>query len=308
MASDLKRRAQGSVERQQNNGDVSIQTKITDMKNQFAMAMPRGGEAAQLVRDALTVVRQTPKLAECEHTSLLGALMTCAQLGLRPGIGALGHAYILPMYNSKARRMDAQLILGYQGMLELANRSGEIEMVVARQVHENDFFELDYGTDTISHKPAMTGRGKVIGYYAKFYRKGSNRATYEFMSVADAEEHRDKFAMAKTRDGKIVGPWAQHFDAMATKTVVRRLFKWMPRNTTIADALIADDSVRVDMTPTADLTQVAEHTEGEAVEGNVVENSRGIPDGFDPGTGEMPEPPADDPFKNDPAGQAWGGQ
>ncbi|AMM44497.1 RecT-like DNA pairing protein [Arthrobacter phage BarretLemon] len=253
MANGLAQRAQGQqVQQQQNQGQQSIDSTLKDMMPQFQLAMPRGAEAAQLVRDALTVIRQTPKLLECDKASLLGSLMTCAQLGLRPGVGALGHAYVIPF------KGQAQFILGYQGMLELANRSNEVEGTVARMVYENDVFQVDYGSDKLTHIPAMTGRGKVIGYYAKFYRKGSDRPVFEWMSVADAEEHRDKFAMAKTRDGRIVGPWVQHFDSMALKTVVRKLFKWMPRTTQMQTAIIADETVRVDATPNADVAQVTQ--------------------------------------------------
>jgi recombination protein RecT len=254
MANNLAQRASGAVARNQQGGEVqkSIDETLSDMMPQFQMAMPRGAEAAQLVRDALTVVRQTPRLLECDKASLLGSLMTCAQLGLRPGVGALGHAYVIPF------KGKAQFILGYQGMLELANRSNEIDTVVARIVYENDVFQIDYGTDSLTHIPAMTGRGKVIGYYAKFYRKGSNRPTFEWMSVADAEEHRDKFAMAKDRQGNVVGPWRDHFDGMGLKTVVRKLFKWMPRSTQMSLAIIADETVRVDVSPNADMAQVTQ--------------------------------------------------
>ncbi|QWY81941.1 RecT-like DNA pairing protein [Arthrobacter phage Sicarius2] len=258
MANNLAQRAQGQQIAQQQQPQKSIDQTLKDLMPQFQMAMPRGAEAAQLVRDALTVVRQTPKLLECDKASLLGSLMTCAQLGLRPGVGALGHAYVIPF------KGQAQFILGYQGMLELANRSNEVEGVVARTVYENDVFQIDYGTDSLTHIPSMTGRGKVIGYYAKFYRKGSSRATFEWMSVADAEEHRDKFAMAKTRDGRVVGPWVQHFDSMALKTVVRKLFKWMPRSTQMSLAIIADETVRVDVSPEADLNQVTERVDFDA--------------------------------------------
>ncbi|ALY09363.1 RecT-like ssDNA annealing protein [Arthrobacter phage Piccoletto] len=250
MANGLAQRAQGQAVQQQGN-EKSIDQLLKEMQPQFQMAMPRGAEAVQLVRDALTVIRQTPKLLECDRASLFGSLMTCAQLGLRPGVGALGHAYVIPF------KGQAQFILGYQGMLELANRSNEVEGTVARIVYANDEFRVDYGTDKLTHVPAMSGRGEPIGYYAKFYRRGSDRPVFEWMSVEDAKEHMQKFAMAKTRDGRIVGPWVQHFDSMALKTVVRKLFKWMPRTTQMQLAVIADETVRVDAAPNADLAQVA---------------------------------------------------
>ena len=42
---------------------LTLQTQIREMESQFALAMPKGLEAAQLVRDALTCLRQTPNLA-----------------------------------------------------------------------------------------------------------------------------------------------------------------------------------------------------------------------------------------------------
>ncbi|ALF01244.1 RecT-like ssDNA annealing protein [Arthrobacter phage Brent] len=250
MANGLAQRAQGQAVQQQGNGEKSIDQLLKEMQPQFQMAMPRGAEAVQLVRDALTVIRQTPRLLECDRASLFGSLMTCAQLGLRPGVGALGHAYVIPF------KGQAQFILGYQGMLELANRSNEVEGTVARIVYANDEFRVDYGTDKLTHIPAMSGRGAPIGYYAKFYRRGSDRPVFEWMSVEDAKEHMQKFAMAKNRQGQVVGPWVQHFDSMALKTVVRKLFKWMPRTTQMQLAVIADETVRVDAMPDADLAQV----------------------------------------------------
>lgn len=250
MANDLTRRAQGAVDQAQAQ-PKGVEDTLRDLAPQFQMAMPKGAEATQLVRDAITVIRQTPRLLEVDKTSLLGSLMTCAQLGLRPGIGALGHAWIIPF------KGQAQFILGYQGMIELANRAGEIEGLVARTVHEHDVFDIDYGSDSLIHKPNMKrDRGAVVGFYAKFYRKGSARPTFEFMTRSDMEQHRNKFAMAKDRSGNVIGPWRDHFESMGLKTVVRKVMKWAPRSTQIQQALIADETVRMDYTPDADVNQV----------------------------------------------------
>lgn len=238
--------------------EPGIETQIAELESKFQAAMPRGAEASALVRDAMAVLRQNPKVGQCSPNSIKGALMTCAQLGLRPGIGALGQAHIVPFWNKdlvtvdpgsgRERRggFEAQFIIGYQGMIELANRSGQIDLIVARTVYENDEFHIDYGTDTVHHIPAMEGRGKPRGYYAKFYRKDSRLATYEWMSVADAEAHRDKFAKQKNKQGEVWGPWKDHFDAMAKKSCVRMLFRWMPKSTQMQSAIVADESVRLD--------------------------------------------------------------
>lgn len=241
---------------------TTLADQIRSMEKQFALAMPRGAEAAQLIRDALTLLRTQKNLDKCDAMTVLGGLMTCAQLGLRPGV--LGHAWLLPFWDSKGGEVDpntgrakgcfrAQLVIGYQGYRELAQRSGQVATIIGRVVYENDHFDIDYGVeDRLVHKPKLDGdRGAPVGYYAivKYVNGG-----YAFwhMSKTEVEQHRDRFAMAKYYDKSlkrhvIIGPWRDNFDEMATKTCFLKLAKWMPKSTELAAAIEADESVRVDL-------------------------------------------------------------
>jgi recombination protein RecT len=247
MSTDLRTRARkGTVARRD---PAELRQQIRSMETQFQMAMPRGVEAGQLVRDAMTVLSANPRLADCDGRSVLGGLMTCAQLGLRPGV--LGQAWLIPF------KGKAQLVIGYQGLVMLAQRSGDIASISARIVHARDHFDVEYGLDEkLVHKPAMTDRGEPVGYYCVV--KSTRGGVYwEFISRADAEAHRDKFAMQRDYEtGAVKGPWVDHFDAMALKTAVKMALKLAPRNTEIVTAMNIDESVRVDVTPTADLTDV----------------------------------------------------
>jgi recombination protein RecT len=243
---------------------------IRSMESQFKLAMPKGLEATQLVRDAMTSIRQTPKLLECSPESIMGGLMTFAQLGLRPGVSAIGHGWLIPFYDKKSRSQQAQVILGYKGLAELAFRSDMIAGLSARVVQEKDTWSVEYGTeDRIVHAPYRDGpRGKAVAYYVVAHIKGG-RPGFEFMTHADVIEHRDRFAMAREgvwengrrtgdkigEDGHPVftGPWRDDFDAMAKKTVFRRMANWLPRSTELHTALMADEGVRVDLNPQADL-------------------------------------------------------
>lgn len=250
--SNLRQRAAGTAVAERPNNQPgtpqTIQSLIRQMEDQFALAMPRGAEAKQLVRDAMTSISRTPKLAECDATSVLGALMTCAQLGLRPGV--LGQAWVLPFYDGRSRSHKAQLVIGYQGLVELAHRSGRVASLIARTVYENDEFDVAYGLeDRLHHKPTWTDDpGEPIGYYA-IVKLNTGGHAFVVMSKKQAEDHRDAHAMAKTKDGKVVGPWRDHFDAMAMKTCVIKLAKWMPRSTDLMTALHADEGVRFDLDP-----------------------------------------------------------
>ena len=248
--------ANALAQRRENGGVAqnSLADQIRKMEPEFQMAMPKGAEATQLIRDALTAVRMTKNLDKCEAASVLGALMTCAQLGLRPGV--LGHAWVLPFWDRKANDgrggHKAQLVIGYQGYVELAHRSPKVTSIIARTAYEGDVFDVDYGiADTIIHKPNLFGeRGAPKAYYAVVKYAAGGYAFY-VMSHADMLKYRNLNATAKTRDGKVFGPWVDNFEGMALKTTVRQLAKWMPKSTELASAMVADEGVRVDLRPSA---------------------------------------------------------
>ena len=258
MTSDLRERANGGAGTALEQRKADANQAIRSMEAQFAMAAPKGVEARQLVRDAMTVLSANPGLATVDRTSFLGGLMTCAQLGLRPGV--LGQAWLIP-FGGKA-----QLVVGYQGLLALAQRSGEIASIQARMVHERDIFEIEYGLEErLVHRPMLDGdRGRVTGYYCVIKTKSGGRYS-EYLSRSDAEAHRDKFAMSKS------GPWRDHFDAMALKTVIIRTLKLAPRNTEIQQAIDVDGTVRVDLTPTAAPAEVSAVVVDEAPAGALAE-------------------------------------
>jgi recombination protein RecT len=261
-STSLAQRARGEVAEQ--GTTPTLQDQIRAMEQQFAMAMPKGMEAAQLVRDALTSLRQTPDLAKCTPSTVLGALMSCAQLGLRPGV--LGHAWVLPFWDSKSRGHKAQLVVGYKGYVDLAYRNPQVSSVIARTVYEGDTFDVDYGLeDRLIHKPALTGdRSKPIAHYAIFKTASGGRAFW-VMTDDEVQAWRDRYA-PRNRQQKIVGPWVSDYEAMARKTCLLRLAAWMPKSTELAYAIEVDNGVRVSVDPKADLAESTHHYEQDAGE------------------------------------------
>jgi recombination protein RecT len=275
---------------------MTLAQQIERMQVEYQRAMPKGAEAAQLVRDALTCLRTVKKLDKCDAASVLGALMTCAQLGLRPGV--LGHAWPLPFWDSKAGEINprtqkpmggyrAQLVIGYQGLVELAHRSGRVASLIARTVYTGDVFEVDYGlSDNLVHKPNMTGnRGEPIAYYAVVKFTNGGHAFY-VMSHAEMLTYRDQHASTKTKEGYVFGPWKDHFEGMALKTCVRQLAKWMPKSAELASAIAADEGVRVDLDPQLDPESSTTYVAAEVIEDEPAEGEQGRPEGVKPGEGQ----------------------
>lgn len=245
---------------------VTLRDQIRSMESQFALAMPKGAEAAQLVRDALTCIQQTPRLADCVPQTVLGALMTCAQLGLRPGVSGLGHAWVLPYWDSKHENPNgrkgafvAQLIIGYKGYVDLAYRSGQIATVIGRTVYEGDTFDVEYGLDDqLIHKPALSGeRTTPIAHYA-IVKLANGGRSFWVMTEDEMQAWKRKYA-PKNRSGNIVGPWVSDYEAMARKTCLLRLAAWMPKSTELSAAIEADNGVRTNIAPTVTAEQVTEH-------------------------------------------------
>lgn len=224
--------------------DVQGMLKDPRIQSELALALPKHMHPDRLARIALTEFRKTPKLKECVPASFLGAVVQCAQLGLEPG-NSLGHAYILP-YEKRQKvngswqvvGVEAQLIIGYRGMIDLARRSGQIISLQAHAVYEGDEFDFAYGLDErLHHVPTReTGeRGELIAVYAIAKLKGGGHQI-EVMWRADIEGIRSR---SKAKDN---GPWKTDFEEMAKKTVIRRLFKYLPVSVEIQQAAVLDEA------------------------------------------------------------------
>lgn len=213
---------------------------------QFATALPKHINSDRFVRIAITTIRQNPKLAQCSQESLLGALMVSAQLGLEPG--TLGQCYLIPYGR------ECQFQIGYKGMIELLRRSGQLKDIYAYSVYENDDFEITYGLDrNLIHKPNLANKGNFLGCYCVAILKDDTRA-FEYMTKEEIEAHAKKFS--KTFGN---GPWKTDFEAMAHKTVVKKMLKWLPLSVEFLENIEKDDkSFKVAETKNAEDIEIIE--------------------------------------------------
>lgn len=217
---------------------------IVRSKPQFALAIggstpaQRQERAERFTRICLTAMRQTPKLAQCEPASILGAMMTCAQLNLEPNTPQ-GLAYLIP-YNR-----ECQFQIGYRGLMQLMYRSGAIASfnadVVYRQEVEQGLFEYESGiSPRISHKidllnpEARTGKPEdVIAAYAAVVLK-TGEPIVRLVTKMEIDQ-----ARALNRGNSPA--WRDHYSAMAIKTAIKRLSAWLPV-TKVADAFAAEEA------------------------------------------------------------------
>jgi recombination protein RecT len=205
---------------------------LDKMKPQLQRALPAHLDAERVCRIALTEFSKNPLLQECSPQSFIAAVMVASQLGLE--IGILGSAFIVPFRNHKKGIVECNLIPGYRGLIDLARRSGQLVSISAEIVYANDHFEYEKGlNDKLVHRPVLNNRGAMIAAYAVAKLKDGG---HQFL-IMSREEIDEVKARAKIQSG----PWTTDYEAMAQKTVVRRLFKWLPSSVEMQKAAILDE-------------------------------------------------------------------
>ncbi len=253
------------------NKGVGLKVLLTKMQGQIAKALPSVLTPERYTRMVMTALSTNAELQQCTPESFLGAVMQAAQLGVEPNT-PLGQAYLIP-YRNKGR-LEVQFQLGYRGILDLAYRSGEVSIVDAQAVHENDVFEYEYGLDPkLTFKPALKNRGPVIAYYAMFRTKAGGY-NFTVMSKEDIQNHMKQYSRSS---GSTYSPWVTNFDAMAKKTVLKQVLKYAPLKSDFVKAVASDETIKTDIQPDmADLgdekeiinvTPVPEEVKEEAPEG-----------------------------------------
>ena len=107
-------------------------------------------------------------------TSLLGGVITAAQLGL--DIDVNGQCFLIPRFNNKTKLLEANFQIGYPGLIELIQRSGLVSNIQANVVFEKDEFAYEFGkNEFLKHIPTFEkdkGNIKCVYAYAKTVNAG----------------------------------------------------------------------------------------------------------------------------------------
>ena len=223
-------------------GGSTVADFFSANKSAIQAVLPQHIKADRMMKIAMGAMRTTPALMECTTESLFGSVVQCAQLGLEPNT-PMGHAYLVP-FNRKVKQQgrpdtwvkDVQVIIGYRGLLDLARRSGQIVSIEAHAVKAEDEFDFELGLEhKLVHKPCMTDRGDIIAFYAVAHMKGGGTA-FEVMTKNEV----DRVMKGSQSQGKY-GPWKDHYEEMGRKTVIRRLFKYLPVSIELSTAVAMDE-------------------------------------------------------------------
>ena len=216
--------------------NITIDEYLKKEEVNIQRLLPNAGITAdRLLAVVYNCIQKVHKLAECNVTSLTGAILTSAQYGLQPGI----ECHILPFdkkVDGKVVATNATFIMDYKGVCTLLGRNENVVSVNAYVVYENEEFDIQLGSNSkITHKPCISGeRGEMIGAYC-IIKTINGGETSLFMRKDEIEEIRAmssawSFAVYmdkknNTNYNKNGTMWVKHQVDMWKKTVIKKASK-----------------------------------------------------------------------------------
>lgn len=189
----------------------------------------------QFMASVLTLANSNKLLGECDPIKLYNCCLMAAALKL-PFNQNLGQAYIVPF------KGEPQLQIGWKGFIQLAQRSGQFKRINCSDVREGEIVKRDRLTGEIEFEwldDAEREKKPVIGYVAYFELLNGYQQTL-YMSKAEVEAHAKKYSQTYKQG---FGVWKDNFDAMARKTLIKRILnQFAPLSVDMAKAMEYDQA------------------------------------------------------------------
>lgn len=206
--------------------------------------------AATFTTSIMQIVNSNTMLKNADPMSIFNAACMAATLNL-PLQNGLGFAYIVPFRNNREKKTEAQFQIGYKGLIQLAQRSGQFKRLVAVPVYEKQLIEEDpINGYVFDWKQKPEQNEKPIGYYAYFQLVNSFTAEL-YMTEEEVDQHAQRYSQTyrtyldkKSKGQWATSVWAENFEQMALKTVMKLLLsKQAPLSVEMQSAVLADQAV-----------------------------------------------------------------
>lgn len=205
----------------------------------YATRLISSERAQQFSTQISVMVQRQPLFKDADPLSIVTAMMACVGMDLMPNTPEQ-QAYLIPYKVSRPtdekdeqgktiwkKVVEVQFQLGYKGLVTLMYRSGQVTSVNAELVFEGDIFNVTLGSDRkLVHKPSFdvdrTNYSKVTHAYATV-KLTNGETIFDVMTRKELDKIQES-AKAKSTDS----PWTTWPEAMAKKTVVKRITKLLP--------------------------------------------------------------------------------
>lgn len=212
--------------------EVALAEYLVARSDDFKKVMPVKPD--RFLRMLHNAILRDPKIAEASTRSVYLEVMKAAADGLVLD----GREATLTRFNSRDG-VQVVYIPMVAGIMKRVRNSGEIqawtcEIVYAKEYETGRFNYTAAPEPKLHHEPIIVGeRGEVVAVYSAVRLKDGTYH-YEVMTIDQVRNIMNR-TRSKTKEGKIVGPWASDFEEMARKTVIRRHAKRLPVSSDVLD-------------------------------------------------------------------------
>lgn len=205
-------------------------------------ALPSHIPAKKFIEVALIYLTNRPHLFACEKGTVIGAIMSAAKLGLLID-DQLGEAYITDDTDTLTKKKVAQIIIGYQGFVTLAMRSGFVDYIQPRTVHAGDDIDYSFGlSEKLDHVPLAKDRSDAtITHFYVVIKLKSGSKIFDVKMRSEIEEIRDNIPHYKNAPNQDLTFWGMYFKKMGLKSCLRDPLKYIPLSPEMAFARSLDE-------------------------------------------------------------------
>lgn len=209
-------------------------------KDHLLAAVPKTLAAAltweRIMQAVGMALAKSEQLQRCSPESIYRSVLDIIGKGL--DIGMDGQAYLVPF------KGECTPMIGAQGKIELAYRSGLIDKIVCQVVYENDTIDIDLANGTVEHPMTIDylrriakegGRGDMLAAYSRIWVKGVSEPILELMTVNEFEKI--KADASKRTGGKLSPAYKEWPSEMFRRSVLNRGLKRAPKSRDLMDVL-----------------------------------------------------------------------
>lgn len=218
-------------------GRLKAAINMPSVQEQFKNALQ--DSAPLFAASLIDVYSSDTYLQQCEPRAVIMEALKAATLRL-PINKNLGFAWIIPRWSSKESRYVPGFQMGWKGIVQLAQRTGQYRYINCGEVCEGELRKADKLTGEIDIYGEKTS-DKIVGYFA-YIELISGFKKASFWPKDQVEAHAIKYNPECKKAKKLAGNWLENFDSRAKSTVLKHLIsKYGIMTVEMADAMARDE-------------------------------------------------------------------
>ena len=265
---------------------LAILETLNAKRTPLGIAVPQTFRAALTVESIIQAVglacERNERLAKSDPMTVYTAVLDIVRIGLDLS-PMLQQAFLVPFWNKDRSCFECSAMIGQQGKIELAFRTGKYASIVTEVVHRHDDYEFDLARRHLRHSfnPDLADRGPGVFGYARAWLVGFDLdGPPNFQEIMTAHDFgKIESASRKRNKGKLSPAYAEWRNEMWRRSALARMLKRAPKSVDLAEVLNreAELAVRQRSGDVIDSTWADDADEPKAIAEDVGNPTEGTP-------------------------------